>query len=294
MTLWRTACVSVATVILTLSLAFPVLAEDIGRAYSKSGTLEKILNRKVLKVGFAAFEPWSMKDENGQFRGFEVDVAKRLALDMGVQVSFVPTEWDEMIPALVDHKFDIIISGMNMTPERILKVHFSDPYEFNSMSIVANKDVATGKMTRADYSNAKVGGPAQLRSLSDLNSPKIIIGVRLGTTAESAVKNYTPKAKSVTFKSEEASIKALLKGEISCLMASQPLPEILAKKYSKKLYLPMKNGFAREPSGFAVRKGDIDFLTYLNNWIRICTSDGWLQTRYQHWFKTDPWKKQIK
>ncbi|WP_421901874.1 transporter substrate-binding domain-containing protein [Maridesulfovibrio sp.] len=294
MTLWRTLSVSIAAAILAISLAFPVMAEDIGRDFSKGSTLEKILQRKTLKVGISIFEPWVMKDQDGQYIGFEVDVAKRLALDMGVQLSFVPTDWDSIIPALVAHKFDIIICGMNMTPERILKVNFSDPYEFNSMSIVANKNVETGKMSRADYNNARVGGPAHLFALEDFNSPKIRIGVRLGTTAENAVKNYTPKAKAVVFENEEKSIEALLNGDVSCLMLSQPLPRMLAQKYPKKLYLPMKSGFAREPSGFAVRKGDPDFLTYLNNWIRICNSNGWLKARYQHWFKTDPWKTQIK
>ncbi len=68
-------------------------------------------------------------------------------------------------------------------------------------------------------------------------------------------------------------------------MLSQPLPKILVKKYPKKLYLPLQSGFAREPSGFVVRKGDHDFLTYLNNWIRICDSIGWLKTRYHYWLR---------
>ncbi|MFW5498642.1 MULTISPECIES: transporter substrate-binding domain-containing protein [unclassified Maridesulfovibrio] len=289
MNLWRTLSVSVAVAILAISLAFPVLADDIGRDYSKGDTLAKILQRKTLNVGISIFEPWVMKDQNGEYIGFEVDVAKRLASDMGVQVNFVETDWDTIIPDLIAHKFDIIICGMNMTPERILKVNFSDPYEFNSMSIIANKNAETGKMTRADYNNAKIS-PSLLSTLEDFNNPNIRIGVRLGTTAEDAVQNYTPKAKAVIFKSEDASVKALLNGEISCLMLSQPLPKILVKKYPKKLYLPLNSGFAREPSGFVVRKGDHDFLTYLNNWIRICDSNGWLKTRYHYWFKSSPWK----
>ncbi|WP_320175627.1 transporter substrate-binding domain-containing protein [Maridesulfovibrio sp.] len=293
MNLWRILSVSIAIAILTVSLTFPVMADDIGRDFSKGDTLEKILQRETIRVGISIFEPWVMQDQNGQYVGFEIDVAKRLAADMGVKVDFVPTDWDTIIPALIEHEFDIIICGMNMTPERILKVNFSDPYEFNSMSIVANKNVKTGKMTRADYNNAKVG-PSHLSALEDFNSPRIRIGVRTGTTAVNAVKNYTPKAEAVLFKDEETSIKALLNGEVCCLMLSQPLPQILAEKYPKKLYLPMESGFAWEPSGFVVRKGDHDFLTYLNNWIRICDSDGWLKTRYHYWFKSYPWKTQIK
>lgn len=294
MTLWKTLCAGIATTLLIMNFSSAVLADDVGRDYSQKGTFGKILKNKKIRIGFAIFEPWAMKDQNGQYIGFEIDVAKRLASDMGVKIEFVPTDWDKVISGLLAHKFDIIICGMNMTPERILKVNFSDPYEFNSMSIVANKNAATGKMTRADYNNAKVGGPAHLSALADFNSPKIKIGVRLGTTAEDAVKNYTPKAKAVIFENEEESVQALLKGDISCLMLSQPLPRMLTQKHPDKLYLPMKNGFAREPSGFVIRKGNQEFLNYLNNWIRICISNGWLKERYHHWFKTDPWKSQIK
>ena len=61
-------------------------------------TVEKVLQRGVLKVGISTFVPWVMKDKIGRLIGFEIDVARRLAEDMGVKVKFVPTKWSGIIP----------------------------------------------------------------------------------------------------------------------------------------------------------------------------------------------------
>ncbi|WP_415712985.1 transporter substrate-binding domain-containing protein [Maridesulfovibrio sp.] len=276
MTLWKTVSVGITTVLLIMGLSSAVWAGDARQNLSQDSTLEAVLKRETLRVGFSTFKPWAMKGKNGEFIGFEIDVAKRLASDMGVKIRFIPTKWDGIIPALLTGKFDIIIGGMGITPKRNLKVNFSDPYEFSGMSIVANKSVAPGKSSLKAFNNAETK-----------------VSVRLGTTAEKAAKNFLSKANLLKFNDESASIQELLNGKAACLVASNPLPENLVKKYPGKLYLPLQSDFTREPIGFAVRKGDPDFLNYLNNWIRVCNSEGWLEARYNYWFKTEDWKSQV-
>ena len=106
-----------------------------------ASTIETIQKRGVLKVGMDIFQPWAMKDKNGKLIGFEIDVATRLAKDMGVKVEFLPTAWSGIIPALLTGKFDVIIGGMGITPQRALQVNFTQPYEFSGMSIVATKSL---------------------------------------------------------------------------------------------------------------------------------------------------------
>lgn len=262
--------------IVTLCLALSAGLIPAQSHAAEKGTLDQILERGVLRVGFDTFVPWAMKDKNGEFVGFEIDVARRLADDMGVKIQFVPTKWDGIIPALLSGKFDIIIGGMGITPSRNLKVNFSDPYEFTGMSIVASKKSAPNKT-----------------SLDAFNSPDVAVAVRLGTTAEKAAKNFLPKAQLRQFSDEAASIQELLNGKAQCLVASNPLPRNLAAKYPDQLYLPMQEDFTSEPIGFAVRKGDPDFLNYLNNWIRVANAEGWLAARFDHWFNTDEWKSLV-
>ncbi|WP_272699900.1 transporter substrate-binding domain-containing protein [Desulfovibrio sp. Fe33] len=245
-------------------------------ASGSGGQLDAILERGVIRVGFDTFKPWAMKDKNGEYIGFEIEVARRLAEDMGVQVEFVPTKWSGIIPALLTGKFDIIIGGMSITPQRNLKVNFSQPYEYSGMSIVASRKLAGDRS-----------------SVEQFNNPDTTIAVRLGTTAAEAAKNFLPKAQLLFFDEESQTIQELLNGRVHAVVASNPLPLNLSKEYADQFYLPLSEDFSREPIAFAVRKGDLDFLNWLDNWVRVTMSKGWLQNRYEYWFFSHEWESQI-
>jgi polar amino acid transport system substrate-binding protein len=251
-------------------------AKDIRQELVQKSTLEKILKRGTLRVGMDTFVPWAMKDKTGQLMGFEIDVATRLAEDMGVKVEFIPTKWAGIIPALLTGKFDIIIGGMGIRPDRNLKVNFSIPYDYTGMSLLADKKYA-----------------AWYKKISDFNRPEVTIAARIGTTAAAAAKKHMPKSKLKLFSDEAQVIQELLNGRATAIVASAPLPAFTAIKYPDKLYLPIKGTFTREPIGFAVQKGDFDTLNYLNNWIRVVESEGWLQERKHFWFETKAWEKLI-
>ena len=119
------ALIRVIGLVLVLSMSLPAWAG----AADNGGMLASVKKRGVMRVGFSTFVPWAMQDKDGEFVGFEIDVARRLAKDMGVQVQFEPTQWSGIIPALLSGKFDIIIGGMSIQPARALKVNFSNPYE---------------------------------------------------------------------------------------------------------------------------------------------------------------------
>jgi polar amino acid transport system substrate-binding protein len=271
---------SISTTVLVLLIiacaGLLIAAKGIREDLTSQSTIEQVLQRGVLRVGMSTFVPCAMKDKQGNLVGFEIDVAKRLAQDMGVKVEFVPTNWSGILPALLTGKFDIIIGGMGITPERNLKVNFSIPYDNTGMSIVASKKLAKG-----------------FKSLSDFNKPGVTIAARIGTTAAAAAKKYIPKANLKLFDDESKAVQELLNGRVHALIASAPLPAYQALEYPDKLFLPIKESFTREPIGFAVVKGDVDTLNFLNSWITIVDSEGWLKERKLYWFETKEWKKLI-
>lgn len=242
----------------------------------QGGAVEQILKRGVLRVGFSTFVPWAMQDKKGEFIGFEIDVARRLAKDMGVNVQFEPTQWSGIIPALLSGKFDIIIGGMGIQPQRGLKVNFSIPYEYSGMSLVADK--------------AKAGG---YKTLADFNRPDVILALRQGTTAVEAAKKHMPKAQLRLFDQEAQTIQEVLNGRAHAVVASDPFPAFQALKYPEKLTLPLAEPFTKEPIAFAVAKGDPDFLNFLDGWIRMVNDEGWLAERHHYWFRTNAWKDQV-
>jgi polar amino acid transport system substrate-binding protein len=252
-------------------------ADDVRAKLTEQSTVEQVLQRGVLRVGFDVFKPWAMKDKTGKFIGFEIDVAKQLAQDMGVDIELVPTKWDGIIPALLTGKFDVIIGGMGITPERNKKVNFTIPYEYSGMSIMAHKEKAP------DYD-----------SLEDFNKEDVVIAAKLGTTAAEAVKKFMPEAQARLFGDESQVVQEILNGRVHAVVASAPLPEHQVYLHQDKLYLPLEETFTKEPIGFAIRKGDPDTLNYFNNWIRLVWSSGWLMERHEYWFGTMEWEDQVK
>ncbi|MBN1142681.1 MAG: transporter substrate-binding domain-containing protein, partial [Deltaproteobacteria bacterium] len=209
--------------------------------------------------------------------GFEIDVARRLAKDMGVKVEFIPTKWSGIIPALLTGKFDIIIGGMGILPERNKKVNFTTPYDYSGMSLVAHRKRAAG-----------------FSSLERFNRSEVTVAARLGTTAADAARKYLPLARLLLFDDESQAIQELLSGRAHAFVSSRPTPAHLAAKHPDKLFLPLPHPFTREPIGFALRKGDVDSLNFFNNWILVAEAEGWLQERRDFWFGGTPWENLLK
>lgn len=267
-----------ALIIVAVALVLAACGNNTG-SFEKvtESTIEQVQKRGILRVGMSTFVPWAMKDKTGKLIGFEIDVATRLAQDMGVTVEFVPTKWSGIIPALSTGKFDVIIGGMGILPSRNLKVNFSIPYDYTGMSMVAHKKVAAG-----------------FNGLQDFNRSDVVIAARLGSTAVTASKKYLPKAQLRLFDDESQAYQELLNGRVHAVVGSAPTPAFQALKYPEKMFLPLDTTFTKEPIGFAVRKGDFDTLNYFDNWIGYVGSEGWLEERKNYWFRTKDWEKMIK
>ncbi len=107
-------------------------------AGNRPGTLQSVLQKGTLRVGVSLFTPWTLKTADGELAGFEIDVAKQLAKDLGVKPVFHVLDWEKMIPALLSRNIDIIVAGIVITPQRALKVNFSDPYDSSGIGLVTN------------------------------------------------------------------------------------------------------------------------------------------------------------
>jgi polar amino acid transport system substrate-binding protein len=273
----KTGAVVIMTCALIIILAGGAMAGSLQQELVQQSAVEQVIKRGILRVGMSTFVPWAMKDKTGKLIGFEIDVASRLAEDMGVKVEFVPTKWAGIIPALLTGKFDAIIGGMSVRPDRNLKVNFSIPYDYAGQSLVANKELANG-----------------FTGLKDFDRPDVVISARLGSTAADAANKFMPKAKKRFFDDEAQVIQEVINGRAHAAVASAPLPAFQAIKYPDKLFLPFQGTFTKEPIGFAVRKGDFDTLNYFNNWIRVTDAKGWLAERKHYWFETKDWEDMLK
>ncbi|MFH1886107.1 MAG: transporter substrate-binding domain-containing protein [Pseudomonadota bacterium] len=262
---------------LAFALVLPAAAKDLKEQLVRESTIEQAARRGVLRVGMSTFVPWAMQDKNGEFIGFEIDVARRLAEDMGVKVEFVPTKWSGIIPALITGKFDVIIGGMGIQPQRNLKVNFTQPYYYTGMSLVANKEKAV-----------------EFKELDDFDRPDVVVVARLGTTAAASVKKAMPQAQIREFDDEGQCLQELLAGRAHAWVTSAPTPAFAALDHPDNLFLPFPGTFTREPIGFAVRKSDVDTLNFFNSWITVVEAEGWLEETRHYWFETKDWESRLK
>ena len=264
--------------VLALAILLPPLAraQNASQQLAAGSVLEIIKKRGAIRVGMSTFVPWAMRDKNGELIGYEIDVAKQLAEDIKVKAEFVPTAWDGIIPALLAGKFDVVIGGMTITPERNLTVNFTQPYANSGIHLVANKELAAG-----------------FKSLEDFNKSDVVLAVRRGATPATAAKRLMPKATLRQFDEDALALQEVLNGKAHAFVTSTPTPAFEALKHPDKLFLPIPEPFVQGAEGFALRKGDPDALNFFNNWILLRQQDGWLKERHDYWFKTRDWVSQV-
>ncbi len=267
-----TGIITALTLILMMGISSPSFAaSDIQKELSRGSTIEKILRSGKLKVGMATFVPWAMQSKTGEWIGFEIDVARRLAKDMGVQIEFIPTKWEGLIPSLLTGKFDLIIAGMAGTPQRALKINFTRPYDFTGTQICIHKDYVD-----------------KIKQPLDLNDPAYTVLSRVGVTATETAKKYLPKARKRLFSDNGSMVQELLNGKATAIIQSLPEPAQLVAKNPETLAL-VHGTLTREPISMGVRKGDPDTLAYLNNWIEVVKAEGFLEEKADYWWRSMEW-----
>ncbi|SMC27124.1 amino acid ABC transporter substrate-binding protein, PAAT family [Desulfacinum hydrothermale DSM 13146] len=267
-------CVAVVCA-LVLMAAMSVSAADIELA--KKSTLEQILKRGELRVGFeAGYMPFEMTDKKGNFVGFDIDMAKEMAKAMGVKFVPVNTAWDGIIPSLITGKFDIIMSGMTITQERNLKVNFADPYIIVGQTILLNKK-----------------HEGKVHSYKDLNDPKYIVTSKLGTTGEQAVKRMIPKCHYKSFETETEAALEVVNGKADAFVYDLPFCVVFMAQQGAGRLVFLDKPFTYEPLAWAINKGDPDFLNWLNNFLRQVKNDGRYDRIYHKWIKGTEWIKEV-
>jgi polar amino acid transport system substrate-binding protein len=265
----------VAILVAFFMIPASALGADIELA--KKSTLETILKRGELRVGFeAGYMPFEMTNNKGKFVGFDIDMAKEMAKAMGVKFVPVNTAWDGIIPSLITNKFDIIMSGMTVTQERNLKINFADPYIIVGQTILLNKK-HTGKIT----------------SFKDLNNPKYIVTSKLGTTGEQAVKRLIPKCNYKSFETEPEAALEVVNGKADAFVYDLPYCVVFMAQQGAGKLVFLDEPFTFEPLAWAVKKGDPDFMNWLNNFLKQIKNDNRYDRIYNKWIKSTGWIKNV-
>jgi polar amino acid transport system substrate-binding protein len=256
-----------------------VMGMSSGRAESgheSAEALQHIQTEGELRVGVSLFTPWTMTNAQGELVGFEIDVAKQLAKDIGVKPIFTVLDWKELLPALLQQRIDIIIAGMVITPERALKVNFSIPYASSGIGLATNLQLTK------DFTGIK-----------DLNRPSVKVTCVAETVSAELAQRLLPNATFQIVKTSQEAIRALTAGEVHAYIASDPLPTYLALEHPEKVDTPLSKPLIATRAAFAVNKGQADFINFLNAWITAKEADTWLTSAQAYWFESLEWRPDV-
>jgi polar amino acid transport system substrate-binding protein len=258
-------------------LAAVLAAMVVTAGVAVAGTLDEIAKRGKLRVGMEpGYMPFELTNQKGEIIGFDVDMAKRMAKAMGVELELVSTAWDGIIPALLTDKFDVIMSGMTLTQERNMSINFANPYIEIGQSVIINNKIA-----------------GEVKSYKDLNDPKYTVASKLGTTGEQATKRMIPNAKYVSFETEQEGTLEVVNGKIDAFVYDMPYNAVAVSQRGAGKVTHLDQAFTFEPLAWGIRKGDPDFLNWMNNFMHQIKNDGTYDKIYQKWFQDDAWLKEI-
>lgn len=258
-----------------VSVFFLAFAATLTPAKASDHTIERILKTNELRLCFeAGYIPFEMTAKNGQFIGFDIDVAKHLARSMGVKFVPVNTGWDGIVPALKTDKCDFI-AGMAITAKRNLSVAFADPYMLMGQSILLSPELKD-----------------KIHSYRDLNNSKYTIASQIGTTGAHGAKKYIYNAKIDLYDSSADAVLQVANGQADAFVYDLPYNIIYANEHPDQV-VHLDKPFTYEPVGWAIRPDDTQFLNLLNNYIKQIKGDGTYDRIYAKWFKSDNWRKKV-
>jgi polar amino acid transport system substrate-binding protein len=227
-------------------------------------TLATIRKRGVLRVGVVQVPPMVLVDKDRKLVGFSVDVARRLADDLGVKVQFVETWWSEIIPQLLEQRTDLILTGLWQNVPRALVVNFSQPTTHLGVYLFASKPLA-GKR----------------RTLDDYNQPGIRIAVSTDPAQLAVARARFPRANILAV--DDDALLVVTEGRAAAAVAATLSAQAIVDSAPRRWFLPSTEALSATSAAIAVRKGDPDFLAFLNTWLDIQREQGWPQERARYW-----------
>lgn len=239
---------------------------------ANADVLDEILDRGTIRVGVAEFTPWTIRTKSGDLIGFEIEVARKIASDMGVKPEFTVYEWEKIIAALQQGEIDVIAGGMAITPARALQVNFTQPLATTGITLATNTEKTVN-----------------IESLEELNDERVIISVVADTLALSVAQTFFDKANIKVHPTSDLAEKDVIEARAHAYVASSPEINFLALKHPLEIDVPMEKPIMASSEGLAVRKGEQEFLNFLNAWVVAHKTDKWLGSSRFYWFETLDW-----
>ena len=230
-------------------------------AANADSKLQTIKKNGELRVGTTGdWDPMSMKDPaTNKYKGFDIDVMKELAKDLGVKVKFVPAEWKTIVAGITADRYDISTS-VTKTPKRAEVAGFTETYyKYGTVPLVLKKNLK------------------KYPTWKSLNNKKVTIATTLGTSQEEKAKEFFPKSKLKSVEAPARDFQEVLAGRADGNITSSTEANKLIIKYPQ---LAIVNDGEKNPAYLAmmVPKNDKIWNDYVSKWIKNKKDSGFFNS----------------
>lgn len=243
--------------------------ESQGSARSEQSMLQSVIDSGVLKAGIALTgPPIGMRDDQGEPLGYDVDFAKKMADELGVELEITEVTGETRIPMLTSGRVDIVFANMTGTLARAQAINFSIPYLRVGIKMMVPAD--------SPYSDA-----------SELNDPSIRIAVGRGTTGEALAAELAPEAELVYVDDYTQQVLLVRQGRVDATFEDSSLIDFTVGESSGELKAPPKL-YTSDPICVGIPKGDMAFVRWVDMFISWQISSGWQADTYEKWWGSRP------
>ena len=254
---WMLLCL---TALLSLAVLVSGCGGDAKKPAASSGG-----TAKVLRIGTNAdFAPFEFQDVNGkEYEGFDMDLVRAVAKEMGCQAEIQNINFDGLIPALESGNLDLIISGMTINDERKQKVDFSAPYYKSGLTIIVKKD------------------NQNIKKFADLSGKKV--AVQIGTTSAKEVR----KIQGVEVKELNSSADTFMElkaGGVDAVVNDRPVNDYYIAKSGVKDVRALDELLTSEDYGMAISKKNPELTKKVDDALKKLRENGEYDKIYKKWF----------
>ncbi|WP_431769641.1 cysteine ABC transporter substrate-binding protein [Streptococcus gallolyticus] len=260
------AIVSLLVVVLLVGCSTSKSSSSTSSSSSSSGntakarTLDEIKESGTIKIGvFSDKKPFGYVDDKGDYQGYDVYFADRLAKDLGVDVEYVAVDPASRVEYLTSAKVDIILANFTVTDERAEQVDFAFPYMKVALGVVSPSSQL-------------------ISSVDDLEGKTLIVGK--GTTAETYFEKNYPKVNLLKYDQYSEAYQALLDGRGDALSTDNT--EVLAWALENKGYeVGITSLGDTDTIAPAVQKGNTALLDWINDEIKTLGEENFFHKDYE-------------
>ncbi|WP_113631878.1 arginine ABC transporter substrate-binding protein [Pectobacterium peruviense] len=214
----------------------------------------------------ASYPPFEFVDANNQIQGFDIDLANALCKEMQANCTFSNQAFDSLIPGLKFRRFEAVIAGMDITPERQQQVSFSQPYYDNAALFIAQK--------------GKVADVAALKGKR--------VGMQNGSTHQKYLLEKHPEITAVPYDSYQNAVLDLKSGRLDAVFGDTAVVNEWLKQndtLSSVGESVTDKGYFGVGLGIAIRQNNDELLKKFNDALSKIKQDGTYETIYKKWFQ---------